>query len=220
MARPRRLSRDESRAETRQRLLDAARETFAQKGFHGASVEEIAERAGFSRGAFYSNFEDKDELFLALLDERDQRQYDEVGELLRVTPASDFLEALRARVQHRSDRRAWFMLSLEFVLYAMRNVEVMPKLAARQQSEIDAYTFAVMAQHEALGIALPAPAEQLGTIVRALERGFLMQEYVAPASAPGQEFIDALVLLLRASAALAEQAQGPEVSPGKPDRPS
>ncbi|HET9680082.1 MAG TPA: TetR/AcrR family transcriptional regulator [Gammaproteobacteria bacterium] len=62
-----RLSREESREQTRQRLLEAAAIVIPREGYQGASVEDIAAEAGFSRGAFYSNFEDKDELFTALL---------------------------------------------------------------------------------------------------------------------------------------------------------
>src|ERR1700746_218759 len=63
-----RLTREQSKAKTRQRLLDAARTVFARRGYHGASVEEIAAEAGFSTGALYSNFDGKENLFLALMD--------------------------------------------------------------------------------------------------------------------------------------------------------
>src|ERR1700724_3041427 len=63
-----RLTREQSKANTRERLLDAARSVFASSGFHGASVEEIASRAGFSTGALYSNFDGKEDLFLALME--------------------------------------------------------------------------------------------------------------------------------------------------------
>ena len=57
-----RLTRRESRAATRAKLIESAGEVFAERGFYGASVEEITERAGFSRGAFYSNFASREEL--------------------------------------------------------------------------------------------------------------------------------------------------------------
>src|SRR5271169_4172442 len=63
-----RLTREQSRANTRERLLAAARRVFARSGFHGASVEEIASEAGFSTGALYSNFDGKEDLFLALME--------------------------------------------------------------------------------------------------------------------------------------------------------
>src|ERR1700721_2714164 len=63
-----RLTREQSRANTRERLLSAARSAFARSGFHGASVEEIASEAGFSTGALYSNFDGKEDLFLVLME--------------------------------------------------------------------------------------------------------------------------------------------------------
>src|SRR5437016_14256616 len=63
-----RMTREQSKANTRERLLAAARRVFASSGFHGASVEEIASMAGFSTGALYSNFDGKEDLFLVLME--------------------------------------------------------------------------------------------------------------------------------------------------------
>src|SRR5262245_44436699 len=79
----RRLTRAEPRAETGARLLEAAAEVFAERGFHGASVEDISERAGYTRGAFYANFDDKDAVFLALVDERLESNISGVADVLR-----------------------------------------------------------------------------------------------------------------------------------------
>src|SRR2546423_10413157 len=73
-----RMTREQSKAHTRERLLEAARSVFASSGFHGASVEEIAATAGFSTGALYSNFDGKEDLFLALL----EREYVEHARVL------------------------------------------------------------------------------------------------------------------------------------------
>jgi len=64
------MTRAEQQERTRERLLDAAAEAFAEHGVDGASIDDIAARAGFSRGAFYSNFRDKTELLIALCDQR------------------------------------------------------------------------------------------------------------------------------------------------------
>lgn len=82
----RRLTRDEQRAETRQRLLDAAAEVFAARGVEGAAIDEISERAGYSRGAFYSNFAGKPAVLAALSEQRLQRFADELIPVLRDTP--------------------------------------------------------------------------------------------------------------------------------------
>ena len=80
--RPRRLTRDERKAETREALLDAASRVFARRGYHAAAVDEVAADAGFSTGALYSNFEGKEDLFLALLQREIERQVDEVSRIV------------------------------------------------------------------------------------------------------------------------------------------
>src|SRR5271166_3505753 len=75
-----RLTREQSKAATREKLLDAARRVFAARGFHGASVEEIAALAGYSTGALYSNFDGKEDLFLVLMDREVSRHARDVAE--------------------------------------------------------------------------------------------------------------------------------------------
>lgn len=82
----RRRTREEQRAETRQRLLDAAAEVFAARGVEAAAIDEISERAGYSRGAFYSNFTGKAELLVALCEQRLRAFNDELVPTLRATP--------------------------------------------------------------------------------------------------------------------------------------
>src|SRR5947199_7665231 len=79
-AKPRRArrTRAEKREETRRLLLDAAAEVFIRRGFQGASIEEITAQAGFTRGAFYSNFESKEQLFVELLQDRVYERYREI----------------------------------------------------------------------------------------------------------------------------------------------
>jgi AcrR family transcriptional regulator len=116
-----RLSREESQARTREQLMRSAASCFARLGFEGASVDEIAETAGFSRGAFYSNFADKDEIFLALLTrhlERDLRDFE------TVLATSDSFEAvvdkLAARYRELGGRADWCLLMAEFQLRVSR----------------------------------------------------------------------------------------------------
>src|SRR5476651_1230221 len=78
-----RMTREQSRANTRERLLAAARIVFARSGFHGASVEEIASEAGFSTGALYSNFEGKEDLFLVLMEREIDEYSREISDAVR-----------------------------------------------------------------------------------------------------------------------------------------
>ena len=91
---PRRLSRTQSRARTRLASLVAGEQAFAERGFHGATVEDIAESAGFTRGAFYANFRDKADLLLTLLDERSRTNLDQLDERVEAEPSGYGLTAL------------------------------------------------------------------------------------------------------------------------------
>src|SRR5262245_49209760 len=87
----RRLSREESRQVTRNRLLEAASICFAERGFHGTTVEAVVNGSGYSRGAFYSNFNNMNELFLAVLEERFEAEATEIASLLAQTKSGDDL---------------------------------------------------------------------------------------------------------------------------------
>src|SRR5271165_1295252 len=82
-----RMTREQSRANTRERLLLAARRVFARSGFHGASVEEIASEAGFSTGALYSNFSGKEDLFLVLMEREIDEHAREISEAVQTRPS-------------------------------------------------------------------------------------------------------------------------------------
>lgn len=125
------------RQETRSRLLDAAAEVFAEDGLQGAAVETICARAGFTRGAFYSNFSSKEQLFLALLEREFERRAEELAEKARelepmlrehsgcISPP----EAARYVTDFfapQSDAAVWFALETEFLLLAMRDPSIAP----------------------------------------------------------------------------------------------
>jgi AcrR family transcriptional regulator len=187
-----RLSRSESVARTRTRLLDAAEEVFAENGFGRTSLEQIAERAGYTRGAVYANFASKDELFLAVLD----RWLDEdITNSERINadelPVRDVLDRLRAHEGNRFADRNRFLLLTEFRLYAMRNPAIAPRLADYEHRTIAWYTGAIKSK----AARIPIPAEQLATLVLALENGIATLAHVAPDDVRHDAFIDALDLL-------------------------
>lgn len=128
------------RQETRSKLLDAAAEVFVEEGFQGASVEAVCSRAGFTRGAFYSNFENKEELFLAALTREYQRRIDLIAERgAALTPALHDRKGLltpEETARHVSEMIApsshelsWFALETEFLLLSMRDPSVAPGFA-------------------------------------------------------------------------------------------
>lgn len=130
----RRLGRMESRLETRRRVLAAATEVFARRGFTAAALEEIAEAAGYTKGAVYYNFTDKEGLFLALLEDRVEANLQAVVAILdRHGQGSDQDSALDATIEQlRAHDPQWCLLMTEFWFYAMRNPTVQARLAVGQ----------------------------------------------------------------------------------------
>ncbi len=147
MKQPRRLTRRESREATRSRLIEAAEKSFIRFGFDASSVERIAEAAGFSRGAFYSNFQDKDELFIAVLNKRRLAVSSALAEIFHRKPdAAKRLRAVRDWYVNQEQRQHWIILETEFALRAIRNRAVRVRLAGLRRQELETYS-ALVAQH-------------------------------------------------------------------------
>jgi len=129
-----RLTREEKKAQTRERLIEAAARVFAEKGFAATSLDEVAEAAGLTKGAVYSNFENKEDLVRAVLEVHDQRLHgisEDVG-----TGTRDEQAAVAARLfgDVIAQERAAFLLHIEFLAYAIRNPDVYAELLARHRS--------------------------------------------------------------------------------------
>ena len=125
------------RQRTRRRLVEAAAEVFVASGVQGASVEQICSHAGFTRGAFYSNFDSKEQLFLAVLADQYERRAQRLQEnsalltpLLRGTGAPVTLEATTRLIEEyfapTGEEPTWFALETEFMLLAMRDPSIAP----------------------------------------------------------------------------------------------
>ena len=200
---PTRLTRKEKQAETRRRLLDAAERVFLRRGLQGSSVEEIAAKAGFTRGAFYSNFKSKDELFVELLQDRVYRQYAEMAEQAQEQPGTP-RERLRWGIERVRDVQKdeggkWlFRLWLECLTQAARD-EDFRKLAATFWSGNRAMLAEQVEQtFEEIGIPLPLPPEQIATAMIALAVGLAVQHLVDPDEAPLDDYIPLFDLLFGA----------------------
>jgi len=160
---PVRLTREQSRDQTRQRLLDAALAIFMKKGFVAASVEDVAAAAGYTRGAFYSNFASKPELFLELL----KREHDAIMSRMRsVFEDGDASRAdMEARVvQYYSQiyrENKCFLLWIEAKLHASRDSEFRARFNAFMRELRQTTTDYISAFSERVGTPLPMPADQL-----------------------------------------------------------
>jgi AcrR family transcriptional regulator len=137
----RRLTRQESKEVTRVRLIEAAEAVFIRKGFDDASVEEISEAAGYSRGAFYSNFEDKEQVFLAVIDKRRPKALNEI--LQQNSEPADRVAAVREWFSHQWRLRDFIALRIEFSRRAMRDRSARKHLSEMHRLELETYAASV-----------------------------------------------------------------------------
>jgi AcrR family transcriptional regulator len=171
------------RAMTRRHLLDAAAVVFARNGFHGSTLDEVATTAGFTKGAVYSNFRSKDDLFLALLEDRIERQFAVVTDVLEAAPRDAAAQLPRIRELFRGEMfwdDDFSTLYLEFVLYARRNPEARAKLAARAERSRALVQELIEHEYAIIGADPPYPTRQLAEISLALFGGFGIDRLVAP----------------------------------------
>jgi AcrR family transcriptional regulator len=181
-----RPSRAEAKARTRARLLDAATQVVAQKGFTEASLKEIAEAAGFTIGAVYSNFASKDELFAELLAERSNPQHVEAAAILAQPDASadDVHAALDRLLADAADQESDLgPLQAEIWLYAVRRPELRQRLADQFRDRREALTES-MASRAPGDEAAPADLSDLATILMALYQGFVQLRRADPSLVP------------------------------------
>jgi AcrR family transcriptional regulator len=172
----RRLTRQESKEATRTRLLEAAERLFIRKGFDDTSVDEISEMAGYSRGAFYSNFDDKRQLFLAVIDRRRPKALDDLDEIFqRISEPAERIAAVREWFSNRWRLKDSIALQMEFSLRAMRDRNVRQHLAELWQRELEKCAVSVCRHFcatdglppdrpEIIGLVLLAVAQGLGTL--------------------------------------------------------
>ena len=200
--------REEQKALTCRRLLDAAEVVFAKRGFHGASVDEIAREAGATTGALYSNFASKEDLFLALFEETvaaDVRDYAEVfagGE----TPQEKGRAAAGHWMQILRERPNYFPLFIEFWAYAVREPRLRKRFAERLAILRTANGRLVSEGAEHQGFSLnDQMAERLGLVITALGNGLALEKLADPDAVPDNLYGDMLVLIFKALSALASQ---------------
>ena len=184
---PTRLTRADRQARTREDLLEAAARVFVERGFEAASIEAISAAAGYTRGAFYSNFQSKEQLFAELLQ---QRVYSTYAQMAKDAGTAKGPRTLReageqlAALQGAPEGQWLFRLWLELLAHAGRD-ESFRQIAAGFWSANRALTAQTIASaHEEAGSTPAAPAEDLATAMIALDIGLALQHFVDPDAAP------------------------------------
>jgi AcrR family transcriptional regulator len=171
----------ERTAATRRKLLAAAKRIFAQDGFEAARLEDIAAGAGYTRGAFYANFESKEDIFFALLDEWVRERVDSVTAALRrhKNPLQK-LGALRKHYAEVATDRRLVLISLEFKLFALRHPEAHTRLRDRHRRNRESWSKLFSELLQALGRTLPIKGPAASTCLGALAQGLLLEHLVDP----------------------------------------
>jgi AcrR family transcriptional regulator len=154
---PVRLSRTERREKTRQDLLTAAETCFVTRGFHATSVDEVAERAGYTKGAVYSNFASKEDLFFGVYQRRVDHVLTEVAPGLRQAGPERAIDWLAmGTIQRRDGDDGWLAVFFEFWAHVLRHPELRDRFAAIHARILEALTEAVRQLANERGRALPS----------------------------------------------------------------
>jgi AcrR family transcriptional regulator len=183
---------------TRRHLLEAAAVVFARDGFHGASLDDVAATAGFTKGAVYSNFKSKEDLFLALFDDRLVREAADMQQVLHDPVDGDGRVDQLPRVQGVIERLwddDWTALYLEFVLYAKRNPAVREKLAMTVRREYE-NTIRMLEDVYASIDGMPNfPVPVLAKVSIAMFEGLTLYRFIDPASYTQETITEVLTFL-------------------------
>jgi AcrR family transcriptional regulator len=167
---------------TRAALVDAAAEVFAKRGFEGASLDEIAETAGYTRGAIYKHFDGKDDLFYAVMHRVNERSLELFGERFALDAGA--LTDVKTIVQLWRDAflidRDMYALGLEVQLYALRNPESLERSRAQRRDSLEMVTRFIEAQQEATGVRTKLPPRQVAEIFLLASDGFAAASHFEP----------------------------------------
>ena len=193
------LTPDRRRRQTRDHLLDAAAQVLSERGYHGATLDEVAAKAGFTKGAVYSNFKNKEDLFLALLDSMREREMEALQKTIDASevPAASRLEDFVAFMREPAMPHdfSWIALYLEFCLYAMRNPSARQRLVELQDASIDSVAEILETERARNGIHTDESPRQLARIVEAFTRGLSIMRELDP-DAVDDEFLQVAIAFL------------------------
>jgi AcrR family transcriptional regulator len=176
------MTRKERQADTRRRLVRAAAEVCARRGLARASLEEVAETAGFTKGAVYANFASKEELFLAMLDERFAERAAEVERILgsRERPQAQARAAGDDFTRFLAADREWQRLFFEFAVHAARDDAFRVELVARYRALRERIAAIVARRLEELGVDAPMPPADMALMAFAMANGVALEAMLEP----------------------------------------
>jgi AcrR family transcriptional regulator len=186
-----RMTRAQSQAQTRAQLVTTAKRLFFEDGYHPTSLEKVADAAGYSKGAVYSNFRNKDELCTAVLDEIRAERLGEVLEIIARPDTPSRIEALRAWADRVVGDPGWTSLEVEFAVHARRDEKLRADLAAGLDNILQMLSAGV---ESADNPDLKMPGREVATTMLALGAGLGLLRSIDP-SIPVNGLIDTLRLI-------------------------
>jgi AcrR family transcriptional regulator len=192
------LTRKERQEQTRAELVAAAAKVFARRGYHKATVEQIATEAGMTSGAIYSNFAGKEQLFLAIADDQVEAR---VAEIRAVGDAADdkgdagveAADQFRAFLERDPD---WPLLFYEFWSVSVRDASLQGELARRRDAIRDALADTLDRVANRLGLELRFPAPVLATAIAASLNGLAFERAADPDALPDEVFGEFITAVL------------------------
>jgi AcrR family transcriptional regulator len=172
-----RLSRAEQNEQNRALVLAAARQVFLARGYHAASLDEIADEAGFSRGVVQSQFGNKADLFLALLEERITERTAQNARVTERLSGSDGLAALAAHATGRNEAELnWGLLLIEFRAHAARDPALSERYAAAHARTLQGIADVITALYQRAGQPPPLPPRQMAQLILTITAGSRLEQ--------------------------------------------
>lgn len=202
---PRLVRSRPTRAQTRERILNGALEAFAERGFQGATQEDICDRVGLSRGAYNSNFRSQEELFFAIYDRTIERlerhlEISIASALSRPGPAAE--NFVRAFIADYAFDRSWYLLQADFGLHALRNPAVASHYAARQNRILSVIEEAVGCVWRGIEPSRPHASSRVARLILAVHEGAMFQRLLEPSTIKDGELLTLFADLLFSKSAI------------------
>jgi AcrR family transcriptional regulator len=176
-----RLSRAEQNGRNRALVLAAARQVFLARGYHAATLDEIADEAEFSRGVVQSRFGNKADLFLALLEERIDERAAQNARLAEELSGAEGMRVLREHAARRNRAELdWGLLLIEFRVHAARDPDLSRRYAAAHARTRQALAGVITDMYRRAGQPPPFPPDQLAQMILTVEAGIRLEQAAGP----------------------------------------
>jgi AcrR family transcriptional regulator len=175
-------TREDRRNRTRAELIAVADRRFSADGYHATSLDAVADEAGFTKGAVYSNFSSKEDLFFAVYEQRVERTVDHAREVIDAAPTAEgaLLELVAESSARRDRDDGWLAVFLEFWTFVLRHPEHRVRFAQLHARATEPFVEAMERHARERGIALPLSSRQLATAFFASGTGLNLERLTQP----------------------------------------